>query len=198
MSCWALIPFKGVDKGKSRLSTVLPPSERQELARRLFDHVVEVFLECPSVDDVAVISSSADALARAAKLGITALEDPPRSRGLAEVVDAALLELEGRGATSALICMSDLPKLAVHDVESVIRQLEETDVVLVPDLLHEGTNLAALRPPTVMPSCFGHSDSLQRHRTRAIELGLTVSIQLRSGIGFDIDHPGDLERLRRR
>jgi 2-phospho-L-lactate guanylyltransferase len=159
---------------------------------------VEVFRECQSVDDVAVISSSVDALTYAAKLGVTTLEDPPKSQGLADVVDAALAELEGRGATSALICMSDLPELAVHDVDSVIRQLEETDVVLVPDLLHEGTNLAALRPPTAMPSCFGHADSLRRHRARATELGLTVSIQLRSGIGFDVDSPGDLERLRRR
>ena len=35
MSCWALIPFKGFDRGKSRLSSVLPPSEREELARKL-------------------------------------------------------------------------------------------------------------------------------------------------------------------
>ena len=42
MSCWALIPFKGFDRGKSRLSSVLPPSERVALARRLFDHVVKL------------------------------------------------------------------------------------------------------------------------------------------------------------
>jgi 2-phospho-L-lactate guanylyltransferase len=198
MSCWALVPFKGFERSKSRLSTVLPPNEREELARQLFDHVVKVVRECPSVDGVAVISNSADALEYARGMGVTTLEDPPESRGLADVVDAALAELEGLGATSALICMSDLPELGVEDVESVIRQLEESDVVLVPDLLHEGTNLVALQPPTAMPSCFGHEDSLRRHRARASELGLTTSIQLRSGIGFDVDDPGDLERLRGR
>lgn len=197
MSCWALIPFKGFDRGKSRLSGVLPRSERESLARRLFDHVVKVFGECTSVDGVAVVSSSADALAYARQLGVTTLEDPPDSTGLADVVDSALAQLEDLGATSALICMSDLPELSVQDVESVVRQLQETEVVLVPDLLHEGTNLVALRPPTTMESCFGHEDSLRRHRARATELGLTVSIQLRSGIGFDVDHPSDLERLRR-
>jgi 2-phospho-L-lactate guanylyltransferase len=198
MTCWALIPFKGFDRGKSRLSSVLPPNERIALARRLFDHVVKVFRESPSVDGVAVVSSSLDALHHAETLGVVTLEDPPDSRGLFDVVDAGLAELERRGATSALICMSDLPELSVHDVESVVRQLEESDVVLVPDLLEEGTNLVAIRPPTAMPSCFGHEDSLRRHRGRARELGLTVSIQLSPGIGFDIDHPGDLERFRRR
>ena len=163
MSCWALIPFKGFDRGKSRLSSVLQRSERESLARRLFDHVVKVCRECPSVDEVAVVSSSADALAYARELGVVALEDPPDSTGLADAVDASLAELEKRGATSALICMSDLPELSVQDVASVVRQLEESDVVLVPDLLHEGTNLVALRPPTAMRSCFGHADSLRRH-----------------------------------
>ena len=197
MSCWALIPFKGFDRGKSRLSSVLPPSEREELARKLFDHVLGVFRRCPSIDDVAVVSSSADALEHARSLGVTTLEDPADSTGLADVVDAALVELGGLGATSVLICMSDLPELSVQDVESVVRQLEESDVVLVPDLLHEGTNMLALRPPTAMRSCFGHDGSLARHRDRANELGLTASIQLRSGIGFDVDGPGDLERPRR-
>jgi len=197
MSCWALIPFKGVERGKSRLSGVLAPDEREALARELFDHVVAVFRESPSVDGVAVVSDSSEALVHARELGVTTLKDPPEKDGLSDVVDAALRELEGFGATSALICMSDLPKLSVQDVESVVRQLEETDVVLVPDLLHEGTNLVALRPPTAMASCFGHQDSLQRHQARAGALGLTVSIQLRSGIGFDVDDPGDLERLRK-
>jgi 2-phospho-L-lactate guanylyltransferase len=198
MTCWALIPFKGFDRGKSRLSGVLDSTERAEFARELFDHVLRVLRDCPSIDGVAVISNSQQAREHARALGVTVLEDPPNSKGLADVVDAALLDLARRGAESALVCMSDLPELSVQDIESVVRELEESEVVLVPDLLHEGTNLLALRPPSVMPSCFGHEDSLLRHRARANELGLTVSIQLRSGIGFDVDHPGDLERLRRR
>jgi 2-phospho-L-lactate guanylyltransferase len=198
MSCWTLIPFKGFEHGKSRLSGVLDSSQRAQLARELFDHVVRVLRDCPSVDGVAVISDSSEARDHARALGITTLQDPPDSHGLSHVVDSAVQELEQLGATSVLICMSDLPELSVQDIESVIRQLDESDVVLVPDLLHEGTNLVALQPPTAMPSCFGHADSLDRHRARASELGLTVSIQLRSGIGFDVDDPGDLERLRRR
>ena len=42
MSRWALIPIKGFDRGKSRLSQVLPPSEREALTRELFEHVVAV------------------------------------------------------------------------------------------------------------------------------------------------------------
>lgn len=197
MSRWALIPVKGFDRGKSRLSDVLPPQERAALTRNLFEHVVRVLQESPSVDAVAMVSDSVEAREHAERLGALALQDADGVRGLAGVVDAALKELEVRGATSVLICMSDLPELGAEDVESVARQLEEADVVLVPDLLQQGTNVVALKPPSVLPSCLGHEDSLQRHRDLARDLGLTVSVQLRSGISFDVDHPRDLARLRR-
>ncbi len=197
MSRWALIPVKGFDRGKSRLSDVLPPRERAAFTRELFEHVVRVLRESPSIDGIAIVSDSQEAREHAERLGAVALEDPEGNQGLAEVVDAALGDLEARGATSVLVCMSDLPELATEDVESVGRQLEEADVVLVPDLLQRGTNLIALKPPTVLPSCLGHDDSLQRHRDLARDLGLTVSVQLRSGISFDVDHPRDLARLRR-
>lgn len=197
MSRWALIPVKGFDRGKSRLSDVLPPRERAAFTRELFEHVVRVLRESPSIDGIAIVSDSQEAREHAERLGAVALEDPEGNQGLAEVVDAALGDLEAQGVTSVLVCMSDLPELATEDVESVGRQLEEADVVLVPDLLQRGTNLIALKPPTVLPSCLGHDDSLQRHRDLARDLGLTVSVQLRSGISFDVDHPRDLARLRR-
>ncbi len=198
MSRWALIPIKGFERGKSRLSEVLAPLERAELARDLFEHVVRVLRASPAIDEIAVVSDSVEACKHAERLGVVALSDADDSQGLADVVDGALQDLERRGATSVMICMSDLPDLTVQDIASVARQLDESDVVLVPDLLQQGTNVIALKPATCLPSCLGHEDSLRRHHARARDLGLTVSIQLSSGIAFDIDRPRDLERLRRR
>jgi len=198
MSRWALIPIKGFDRGKSRLSEVLAPRERAQLARDLFEHVVRVLRASPEIDDIAVVSDSPEARKHAVRLGVVALSDADGSEGLADVVDGALQDLERRGATSVMICMSDLPDLTVQDISSVARRLEESDVVLVPDLLQQGTNVIAAKPVTVLPSCLGHEDSLRRHHTRARGLGLTVRVQLSSGIAFDVDRPHDLERLRRR
>ncbi len=198
MSRWALIPIKGFDRGKSRLSGVLAPPERAQLARDLFEHVVRVLRASPAIDDIAAVSDSPEACEHAKRLGVVALADADGSQGLADVVDRALEDLQRRGAGSVMICMSDLPDLTVQDIASVARQLDESDVVLVPDLLQQGTNVIAVKPATGLPSCLGHEDSLQRHHARARDLGLTVSIQLSSGIAFDVDRPDDLERLRRR
>jgi len=195
MSRWALIPIKGFDRGKSRLSEVLAPSERAQLARSMFEHVVQVLRESPHIDAIAAVSDSPEAREHADEMGVLALADADGSRGLADVVDRALLELALHGATSVLICMSDLPDLTVQDIASVARELEESEVVLVPDLAQRGTNVIAVRPATALPSCLGHDDSLQRHHVRARGLGLSVSIQLSSGIAFDVDRPVDLDRL---
>jgi len=198
MSRWALIPIKGFDRAKSRLSDVLAPLERAQLARDLFEHVVSVLRASPEIDDIAVVSDSVEACEHAEHLGLLALADADGSRGLADVIDSALRQLERRGAGSVMICMSDLPDLTVQDIASVARQLDESDVVLVPDLLQQGTNVIAVKEATSLPSCLGREDSLHRHHTLARELGLTVSVQLSSGIAFDVDRPLDLERLRRR
>ncbi len=198
MSTWALIPIKGFDRGKSRLSEVLSPEERELLARELFEHVVQVLREAPNIDGIAVVSGSPNARDHAERLGLLALSDPPGKPGLARVVDDALRQLANRGATKAIVCMSDLPDLTRDDIAGVARALTEVEVVLVPDRLRQGTNVIALAPPTVLPSCLGHEDSLLRHLARARELGLTVNVQLSSGIAFDVDHPVDLARFRER
>jgi 2-phospho-L-lactate guanylyltransferase len=198
MSRWALVPIKGFDRGKSRLSEALGQAERAELARGLFEHVVQVLRASPDIDAIAAVSDCAQARELAERLGALALADADESRGLAEVVDRALEDLKDRGATSALICMSDLPELTANDVASVVRQLEECDVVLAPDLARQGTNLIAVKPATVLPSCLGHDDSFDRHHACARRLGLTVCVQVSSSTGFDVDRPSDLDRLQRR
>lgn len=198
MSTWALIPIKGFDRGKSRLSEVLSSQERERLARGLFEHVVSVLQRAPEIDEIAVVSDSEDAREHAHRLGLVALSDPPNSPGLARVVDDALVELTSRRADKAIVCMGDLPKLTGEDITAVIGALTDAEVVLVPDRLGEGTNVIALAPPTVLPSCLGHADSLQRHLDCARELGLTVNVQLSSGIAFDVDNPVDLARFRQR
>ena len=92
MSRWALVPIKGFDRGKSRLSEVLAPSERAELARSLFEHVVQVLRASPEIDAIAAVSDSAQARGLAEDLGVLALSDADGSPGLAEVVDTALRE----------------------------------------------------------------------------------------------------------
>jgi len=198
MTTWALVPVKDFRRGKSRLAEVLRPEDRESLARELFEHVVDALDRALEIDRIAVVSDSPAARAYADSLGLVALTDPPGPRGLATIVDGALARLEQAGATSAVVCMSDLPELRPEDVDRVCASLRASDVVLVPDGAGAGTNAIAVRPPTVLPSCLGHADSLERHRELAIELGLSTTVLQITRIAFDLDDPTDLVRFRRR
>lgn len=198
MSVWALVPTKGFDRAKSRLSEVMSPVERAELARELFEHVITTLRRTPTIDSVAVVSDSEAVRGFAEDLDLLALADAPDAATFAEVIDEALHDLTARGASSAVICMSDLPDLEQGDVESVVGALSESDVVLVPDRSGDGTNVIAMAPATVLPSCLGHVDSFARHMALAYDLGLTVGVQVSDGMAFDVDQPSDLDRLRTR
>jgi 2-phospho-L-lactate guanylyltransferase len=197
MTTWALIPVKAFERAKSRLSEALPEAERVQLARQLFTHVLEAAQTATLVERVAVVSDSARVRVEASTAGALSLEDDTQRAGLAHVVDSALRELGARGAARTLICMADLPQVTSNEIDAVLQRLDETQVVLVPDVSGMGTNAIAIASPSVLPSCLGHPDSLARHRARAHALGLSCQTLNSPGIAFDVDTVEDLERLSR-
>ena len=195
MTTWALIPVKSFQLGKSRLSEVLDDKERMKLARSLFEHVLQTLLKAESIDHVAVVTEATDVIAVAEKHGARVIRQKAHGATLAEVVDTALAEAVDEGATRSLVCMSDLPELSTNDVDRICRALRDANVVLVPDLERQGTNLLAMNPADCLPSRFGNRDSFDRHRQAARDHGLHTHVYLTHGGSFDVDSPRDLKRL---
>ena len=197
MRTWALVPAKSFERGKSRLADVLGPEERIGFARRLLEHVVEALHDSATVDVIAVVSDSSEVRDYAERLGTVPLSDDPGQRGLAHVVDTASAEVERRGASSVVICMSDLPWVSGRDIDEVVESLAACPAVFVPDETNRGTNALALCPPRCIRSCLGHENSLLLHRHEAQRLGLEHRVLTNAAIAFDVDDASDLERLLR-
>jgi 2-phospho-L-lactate guanylyltransferase len=191
---WAVLPVKAFARGKSRLGTVLSDPLRAAFARGLFDHVVATLREVPRLSGVVVVTADAEVRERARASGLTVVVDPAEPT-LAAVVDRGLLEVRELGGSAALVCMADLPRLSVADVEAVIEALDEHAVVVVPDLAEAGTNVLCMAPPLAFASCFGRADSFAQHLARAQEHGIAARVLRRPGLSFDVDGPEDLERL---
>ncbi len=191
---WAVIPVKAFARGKSRLGVVLSDPVRTAFARGLFEHVASVLKACPRVRGVVVVSDDSEVRELASAQGFVSTADP-RGLGLAGVVDHGLAEARARGATAAFVCMADLPRLQVSDLERVIDALSEHAVVVVPDLAEAGTNLLCTAPAGAFPSCFGRVDSFVSHLSRAREHGFEPLTLRLPGLCFDVDGPEDLERI---
>ena len=191
---WAVLPVKAFARGKSRLGGVLSDPVRTAFARGLFEHVAAVLKEAPRVRGVVVVSDDAEVRARAEALGFVTVTDPVAT-GLAAVVDHGVAEARARAASATFVCMADLPRLQVTEIEQVIDALAEHEVIVVPDLVEAGTNLLCTSPAGAFSSCFGRSDSFACHLARAREHGFAPLTLRLPGLCFDVDGPEDLERI---
>jgi 2-phospho-L-lactate guanylyltransferase len=194
VSVWVLVPVKDLDRAKSRLGGVLDAPARAAFARSLVTHVLDVLGGCEELGGVMVATSSPEVAAMARERGAAVLPDTDVS-SLAAIVDAALVDLAARGASGALVLMSDLPLLTAGDVRDLLRLMREAEVVAAPDHRGESTNALGLSPPDRLRTAFGTGASFERHLAAARAEGLRVAIHRSQGLGADVDEPEDLARL---
>ncbi len=111
--------------------------------------------------------------------------------GLNPSVTEAVRHTAAHGFARVVIAHSDLP-LARSFSHLVATSDVASEVVLVPDRHRDGTNV--LVTPTRRPPVFGYGPgSLHRHVYSAAREGHSVRIVVDDELGWDIDHPGDLD-----
>ncbi len=190
---WAVVPAKSLVRGKSRLSPALDQAARARFARMLLEHALDV-LRASGLDGILVATDGEDVSDLATSCGAAVLFDEDAD-SLAAVVDRALVEVERRGASAAIVLMADLPRIESRDVLELVAALDGHDVVLVRDHLGSHTNALAMAPPTAMATRFGRADSFEAHVTAAREAGLRVAVIDNERVAFDVDAPADHARL---
>lgn len=193
---WVLIPAKGFDRAKSRLSPVVSAAERALLARQMFERVVAAARGCPGVEGVLVTTDDPMVSGIAKGLGVDVLAD--RGSGLREVIDAGLTVLRERRIGAAVVVMADLPEVVGDDLTALLRLLDEAPMVLAPDQEGEGTNALALRPIDALArTWFGQVGSFGAHMAAARRSGLDVRVCRRRGLAFDLDRAHQVGRTSR-
>ncbi len=194
MSTWAIIPIKDPARAKSRLSGVLPDTERELFVLSLFEHVVAAARAADCFDRIVVATDSDRLAGMALDNGLGVQRDRPGAR-LNQVIDECLKRAQTEGATATVVLMSDLPNLTADELVDIVAHLPETGVVLGPDDEDEGTNVLAMRPPGSWNTCFGNTGSFNMHRARLQKYEVNVEIYESPGVAFDVDTPDDYQRL---
>lgn len=188
MTTRVIVPHRGLDASKSRLSPVLSPDERGDLAAHLLRRVLRIARQ--AVPDVVVISPSEDLgeLVDASGARLLVQRGMGLNAGLDQAREAALAE----GVETLVVLHGDLPELDVPDVQALIAAVpSEGGVTIAPDRGESGTNGLALRPPAAIPFAFGIG-SFSAHREAARTAGVPLAIVRRPGLAFDLDTPDDL------
>ncbi len=196
MSVWVIIPVKPLVRAKSRLSPLLAPEQRMQLAENLLRHVIATARSVPEIAGTLVISRDSKALAIARESGAHTVQES----GTPELNNAlmrATSVVRGWRSAAVLVLPADLPLLQPHDVRGVLDLgQDENTVVIATDERGDGTNALLIRPPGLIPYAYGPG-SFQRHMALAREAGATVRVYQSEQLMLDIDMPDDLENYYR-
>ena len=188
-----LIPVKNLSSAKQRLSPVLSPEERLELARAMCEDVLSTVACWQGRTEVAVVTSDPFAAGWAERLGFEVIRDPenPGETGAIEMATRICVE---RGASNTLVIPADIPLIEVDELQKIVDQAPPAGAVLVPDAAGRGTNAAFRSPADLFPLRFGN-DSFLPHLASAKASGLPFVVLKLPGIALDLDRPDDLDEL---
>jgi 2-phospho-L-lactate guanylyltransferase len=194
MNLWTVIPCRGLQSGKSRLSSVLDDTERRALNEWLLRHVLGAVAESQGgPQHCIVVSPSEDALELAESLGAHVLDEPERA-GLNQALGLAAGFATARGAERLLVLSSDLPYLTREAVDAFLAVATRGQwIVLAGDHTTSGTNGIVLDVPSRFRFRFGEG-SLVAHREEAIRIGAAVVVHREDPLAYDLDTPEDLAR----
>lgn len=180
-----VVPFAGV-QGKTRLHESARVRRVVSLAM-----LADVLAVCVPFGRTLVVTPDADAAAAARKAGAEAAADPGGGQGAAVRVG-----LEQVGSGPALVVNSDLPCLALDDLEALAGVVPAHGLALV-EAADGTTNALGLSAPAVFAPLYGPG-SAGRFREHAARLGLAAAAVELPGVTEDVDTLADLERLEAR
>ena len=175
-----LIPVKAFSEAKVRLTAALGAEARAELAR----HLAEGVIRSASHGPVAVVCDDDNVAQWASSHGASVIWAP--GKGLNRAVAYGVSELESRGAERITIVHGDiLDASGLADLPIV------DDILMVPDLREDGTNVISLPRGARFEFAYGPG-SFTRHRAAARASGHDVVVVRDLLLGHDIDQPSDL------
>jgi 2-phospho-L-lactate guanylyltransferase len=197
MKVSALIPVKGFNNAKQRLSPLLDSGDRERFAEVMFRDVLKQVLKAQGLEETFVVTGDDKVSEIATNLGAQLLREK-EERGETDAVDFARLELKQLGREAVLVIPGDLPLVRSADIEEVLAQIPGEAsfpfALLVPSHDRMGTNALLLAPPDIIKLRFGY-DSFSYHMSQVSAQGLPVRFIENERIALDIDEPKDLQRF---
>ena len=193
-----VVPVKTTDRAKGRLSQILAPAARRDLARAMLRDVLRAASKLPSVTQVWVVSYDRAILGEVKAWGAKPLEEK-YDMGLNPALRFATKAVLAQGAEALLVLPSDVPLVTPDDLERVLgpRARARPDQGLVVGVQSKegtGTNALLRIPPDVIPPRFGPA-SFDRHTREAASRKVPFITRRVVRLALDVDTPKDLIAL---
>ena len=188
-----LIPCKGLDEGKSRLSAALDVHARRALCEFFLCRTLAMARALVAPDRIHVVSADPKVAEIADLYSVRVLADS--GFGLNRALEEARAAISDRhpDLEGLLIMPIDLPLSSTGSLSSVVT--EPGDIVIVPDQSETGTNVLFLRQTAARTFQFRFGpDSFHTHCSLAKDTDLRLSTVRDESLSLDVDLPEQLWR----
>lgn len=191
---FAVLPVKSPKNAKQRLKDFLSAEAREQLARLMYNHVLDQILAARGIDRAVVATSDAIAIGIAQSRGITVFEETEQISH-SHSADWAAARAEAMGASTVILLPIDVPLLEGAEITALAEAgAAQGGVIVIPSGDGTGTNALVRTPPNAIPSRFGPG-SFAKHCQETESRGLPLGVLRLPGLLFDIDTPEDVEEL---
>jgi 2-phospho-L-lactate guanylyltransferase len=191
MKIWAIVPIKPIETAKSRLSAVLTPHQRSDLALKLLQNTLNILDGWNLLAGTLVVSADPAVWEMASHYRVEIFKEPDVP-GLNESLRRATVEIGRVGAEGVLVIPGDLPFLDHPGLQKLIDLAGQPPLVAIaPDKNHQGTNAMLVSPSGAIPYCYG-PDSFRKHQEAARRAHIPVYPVDLASLAIDIDLPEDL------
>jgi 2-phospho-L-lactate guanylyltransferase len=195
-----LVPIKNLTSAKQRLSSILSPEQRFELAQAMCEDVLQTLAHWRNRPPVAVVTNDPFARDMAMLFNFEVIVDD--NSGETGAIEMATAVCKSRGANATLVIPADIPLIEGSELQQIADSASAGShvsgklggAVLVPDAAGRGTNAAWRSPADLFPLRFGN-DSFLPHLASAKATGLPCIVLELPGIARDVDRPEDLYEL---
>lgn len=195
MKIIAIVPAKGFENAKTRMSPMLNPPERIMLSSLMLDRTLQVLAQARQLQQVAVVSNDRQAELLAAKYGAKFLYEE-KQNGVNSAVSIASNHSIRENADVTLVIPLDLPLLDRADIDMLCELADQSAscVIICPSQRYDGTNALLRKPPCTIRTFFDNN-SYEAHINAAAESNVPVRIFLSRRLMSDIDTPDDARQL---
>jgi 2-phospho-L-lactate guanylyltransferase len=196
---WTVVPMRGIDSGKSRLSPVLDAAARARLNRWLLARTLSVLRSWHGDLRRCVVVSRCEAVFDLAhRAGATVLSEIDRVSDQNRTAALGATYAFAAGAQRVMALPTDLPELSSAALDALAAAARAPHhLVIAPDAAGSGTNAVVYDAGPHVRFHFG-AQSCARYVAWAAHCGLTVSLHHIGGVAFDLDTPHDLAAWRAR
>jgi 2-phospho-L-lactate guanylyltransferase len=186
-----VVPVKALPAAKQRLAPLLDGSERQRLARAMFEDMLDACMTAGSLTGTVIVTIDDD-VERIAKTAGACLVRESHEGGTNAAIQAGVRAITGR-ATGVIVVPADIPHVTAASLDAVARCCRiKPALVLVPASRDGGTNLLACTPPDLIEMRFGPC-SFARHMEEAAQVGVEPLLPSLGRLDLDLDRPEDIE-----